>query len=645
MSQYKPPRIASMTNSFLLDKTIVIDIVLNAYESSKTKKEIDEIITQYVTTYESRVCEYGYIYKIDLSSIHIYDGEYQALNFDGSIKYKVSVKCKIFKPEIEDIIVGAKLYHMNEFGLVLSYFTTKIFVEKKDMIPGIVYKIGNKYNIKCAKISYELDKTKYNIIIKYITKGIDKDIENKESYHCKRLITPRKIISSILSSKDKDNNKENLEFIDYYNKKQSIPFKNVKNIIENYQIIIYGTIFYMYDIPTVLRMIEFSNEKYQVSRESQYNVVFGGVNDKVPEIFTMSKYLLDLMSVVYKGNAWEKQLKFLLNPYELLYPAKTYRPLNYDEIIKEIYTKNKSFSKASEKVISRAYYKLYEIASKFGILSSDKLSDNKDSIINIYTLGDAPGGCTQAAADLLSGSQTKYKVYTTSLIGEDKDIIKYNYKALQAPKYKDVVVIDNLKDGTGNLLHIDNIKYLINTYGRKCSYVFGDAAIGYDDDKLDKEIPHTPLLLSELISAVFMNNVGGSCSIKLYRANTIVTLQMFVWLKNFYNRVIVYKPFSVRLGNSERFVVCIDHKSNYPNLEKTLDLLNNVLSKTKKEKIISIFGDVLDIDNKLLTNMNEYLELIETFLYELGSEMGEYFKFNKEEYVSIQKKYASENFL
>jgi 23S rRNA U2552 (ribose-2'-O)-methylase RlmE/FtsJ len=223
-------------------------------------------------------------------------------------------------------------------------------------------------------------------------------------------------------------------------------------------------------------------------------------------------------------------------------------------------------------------------------------------------LGDAPGGFAQALSHLFS----KKKIVTVSLVKG----IKYNQVIMK----KKNIFIDKLTLGDGDLLNLDNIKDMINRYKDKCSLIMCDGALKYDDPNVSKEVQHFKLFLTQSIISLGICAESGSFCVKLYHRYTQAMMELFYWLSQFFEGFFIYKPKSVRIANTEVFMLCYKKRDIDINLSKVYIMLNEVLLKNKW--VHSIFDIKVpgDFINRII-KYNKILNQVELFTHEYGYEI------------------------
>ena len=298
--------------------------------------------------------------------------------------------------------------------------------------------------------------------------------------------------------------------------------------------------------------------------------------DTLPTINQDQHILTDLIV----SNNLASPLKFL-GKYEQLYKIKVnldsinnitwmkFRNLcNEFELIstKGRKIENKIYSIPQISVISRAYFKLWEILKHY---ESDLLPLNKD-VITYVGLAEGPGGFAQAIMDLRKGYYND-KFCGISLRDGTGDTTRWAQKISNNNEF--MICYGDPEYDDGNLLNPKNIKAFSNfvddlSEGNKADIITADGGLMIDEDKDGpfKEQYHLPLFFNEVLSALAIQAVGGCYIMKIYDILTKPTVQLIYILSLYYEHVNIFKPLSSRPANSEKYLVCtgfkgIDHNS------------------------------------------------------------------------------------
>ena len=244
----------------------------------------------------------------------------------------------------------------------------------------------------------------------------------------------------------------------------------------------------------------------------------------------------------------------------------------------------------SDRIISRAFYKLWELLMMFPLI--------KDESKNITTIhiAEAPGSFVQSVI------YYRYKFfkdrslednYIATSINPNKDSNNY------IPIFnKDLNKIKQFKHWTykdSDLTKLDIIDKFISEYENKADFVTADGGFNWKDENFQEQEAYL-LLLSEVYCGLKIQKEGGSFVLKIFEVFTELTVKIIEILKRFYENVIIVKPLLSRSSNSEKYIVCMNYKSN-KNIIKIYDIIK--ISNSNKDKYLTDIFPEYQIDTSL----------------------------------------------
>ena len=260
--------------------------------------------------------------------------------------------------------------------------------------------------------------------------------------------------------------------------------------------------------------------------------------------------------------------------------------------------------------ISRAYYKLFEILIKYDIFKID-------SNINIACIAEAPGAFSQAIYKIRSN----YKNYKDNyyLISKYRDVkeakekshyyrnIKFNIKKSDFPNaniyiYNDDIKMDKNKDQdyTGDLTDVREINKFTEMYNIKSSCMLVTADGGFESIN-EKETAHIELFFSEIITAFSILKEGGAFIIKIYSIFYTITAELILFLSSFFKEAYIYKPYTSKQANMEKYIVCKSFKGITENeLNEYKNVLKSIITKYE------ILNINIQIQPQILTQLNQF---------------------------------------
>ena len=344
-------------------------------------------------------------------------------------------------------------------------------------------------------------------------------------------------------------------------------------------------------------------------KEINYKIVLLNEPEKPQEDYGFDKKLNDFRNQIdtINGNIWKK-VRWYINDYDFL---------------------------VKDPIINRAFYKYWEIVNEFDIFNN---YSNSDIILHC---AEAPGGFIQGSNIFLQLEQynqivepspprysvddegfitvnkkkkarKEYKIYTISL---NKDLPQY--KSYNLPSYNRNVInkyvyvtygVDNSGD-INNPANIDDINNI--THNKKFYLITADGGFDEGTDFNNKEQLHFRLILSELYSALALQNQGGNFILKLFDMFTTPSIQILYLLSMCYEEVYIYKPKTSRPTNSEKYVICKnfclseDVRVDYCNTLR--NLMTELKVKDWKYTSFSLFNEISSEFTMFIKNVNKCL--------------------------------------
>ena len=205
-----------------------------------------------------------------------------------------------------------------------------------------------------------------------------------------------------------------------------------------------------------------------------------------------------------------------------------------------------------KQVISRSYFKLYEMLYHEPIIISENL--------NCFFICEAPGGFIECVNDI----RRKKNLRTNYLsVSKNNDIRYDRYLDENKLMYADILTDQE-----------NIIKNVICRFPEKLDLITGDG--GFDIKLFNaQEILSQKLILSEIYLALNTQKIGGTFVIKFFDMFTHNSIIFYLILCKCYKSVKITKPCSSRNCNSERYIVCETF------IGANTDLLNNIQQTLK----------------------------------------------------------------
>ena len=261
-------------------------------------------------------------------------------------------------------------------------------------------------------------------------------------------------------------------------------------------------------------------------------------NEKDKNVFiskTLHQYLNNLKKEIDKCiSDWDNFKKYT-NVYEFIHTT----------------IPNVKYSISKLKPVSRSFYKMIEICNIFNLLERHKLTS-----LESFHIAEGPGGFIDALCYLRSNDDDRY--YGMTLINNDPNVPgwKKNRNLLQNKK----IILEYGKDNTGNILNKENLEYCYEKYNNKFDLVTADGGFDFSCDFNLQENMASNLIFAEVCFAIATQKINGCFILKIFDIFSKITVDILRFLCFFYEKIYVIKPFSSRLANSEKYVICLNFK-------------------------------------------------------------------------------------
>jgi 23S rRNA U2552 (ribose-2'-O)-methylase RlmE/FtsJ len=318
------------------------------------------------------------------------------------------------------------------------------------------------------------------------------------------------------------------------------------------------------------------NANTKIQNSSICDMIHGKLSDKVSFSPIINKTLHDYLNKIKlhietNTNEWDKYKKFT-NPYEFIH---TIIP-------------NTKQSVSSLKPLSRSFYKMIEICKLLSLL------ENIPAKCKSFHLAEGPGGFIEAIAQLRSNKDDLY--YGMTLIDNlNNNVPGWKKTDLFLKTYKNVI-IESGKDGTGDLMVAENLRYCYEKYHGQMDLITADGGFDFSVDFNNQETSSLKLIFCQIAFAISMQKLNGTFIIKFFDTFTKLSLDLLYLLSNVYEQVYFVKPCTSRYANSEKYIVC--KKFKLDNTEMIIKKMYNIILNFKNNN--------LDDDNN--NNIHHQLE-------------------------------------
>jgi 23S rRNA U2552 (ribose-2'-O)-methylase RlmE/FtsJ len=295
------------------------------------------------------------------------------------------------------------------------------------------------------------------------------------------------------------------------------------------------------------------NIKNQTKKLSEFDTDFNKLNFKLIIIKNKIPQPLDNIGDYNKlynikteideySNIFYKYIR-LTNPYELVISGdRRNTPINI-------------------KVISRAYFKLWEILYYF----KDEMNLLQDNSIIYGGIAEGPGGFIQSLLEFREKFNPQYAkkdvAIAITLRNTTEETTKWSKNITTLMKNKLKISYGHKKYNDGNLFNPDNIIAYSKLFTKKADIITADGGffVKYDMENYKEQL-HIQLFFNEILTALCIQKKEGTFILKIYDIFTLPTIQLIYLLTLFYDKVYITKPVTSRPANSEKYIVAIGFK-------------------------------------------------------------------------------------
>jgi 23S rRNA U2552 (ribose-2'-O)-methylase RlmE/FtsJ len=311
---------------------------------------------------------------------------------------------------------------------------------------------------------------------------------------------------------------------------------------------------------------------------------------------SLHHYLSNIKLQIDEHNIYWDYYKKITNPYEFIHTR-----------VPEF-----NISVCKYKPLSRSFFKMIEIIKTFLFLT-----ETKD--INCFHLAEGPGGFIEAFNYIRNNKNDK--LYGMTLISQDAKIPSWKKSSNYLNNNKNII-LEYGSSNTGDLFLKENLIHCNKKYSGTMNYITGDGGIDFSVDFNNQEELSIKLIIAQVFFAIIMQKEGGNFVLKIFDIFKFKTAEIIFLLSNLYEYVYIYKPFTSRIANSEKYIICKNYKNNNPqikteiinNFDYIMDNIDNIYSLfniplpklfiKKIEEINAIYGQ------QQIENINTTLNLI-----------------------------------
>ena len=237
-------------------------------------------------------------------------------------------------------------------------------------------------------------------------------------------------------------------------------------------------------------------------------------------------------------------------------------------------------------ILSRAFYKMWEMLYMFDIASKDKMI--------MVGIAEGPGSFIQSFVEF----REKYfnpendKVYGLTINTDNSVNINRTMMDNINKRYDNMInVIKTTKkkiadsNTNGDITKVSTLAFMKTHIKQKADLVTADGGFEWKNENYQEQEAYV-LILGEILGAINIQAKDGNFILKVFETFTHTTIKLIYLLTTFYNDVYIYKPFFSRATNSEKYIICkgFKYEPNDNTLNKHIKILEETLKNCNTDK-------------------------------------------------------------
>lgn len=298
-----------------------------------------------------------------------------------------------------------------------------------------------------------------------------------------------------------------------------------------------------------------------------------------------------------------------------------------DKFIKEINPK-------LPPLLNRAFLKIWEMIIDFDLISDDENFTSSH-------LCEGPGSFIQATIYFRELQEKLGKIKTSAKdhyygvtlhsdqehLKMQQDFIKYfdkdKTKRLHILETKSIKEIKDMYGGgrkelftNGDLTKINTIHLFggakdVESFAKPSDLVTADGGFDWKKENLQEQEAYK-LIFSEIVTALKVQKNHGNFVLKIFESYTHTTLKFIELLRIFYKDVYICKPYTSRISNSEKYIVCkdFDKSKATSSVIKKLEEIIVTFNKNENFNIIDVFTEYHIPEHNIEIYKNINIELM-----------------------------------
>ncbi len=133
----------------------------------------------------------------------------------------------------------------------------------------------------------------------------------------------------------------------------------------------------------------------------------------------------------------------------------------------------------------------------------------------------------------------------------------------------------------------------IESFAKPSDLVTSDGGFDWKRENLQEQEAYR-LIFSEITTALKIQKDGGNFVIKIFESYTKITIKIIQLLRQIYSSVYIAKPYTSRISNSEKYLVCKGFKKSIITIKiiNRLEEQIKILNKNEQYNVLDMFTDI-----------------------------------------------------
>lgn len=185
-------------------------------------------------------------------------------------------------------------------------------------------------------------------------------------------------------------------------------------------------------------------------------------------------------------------------------------------------------------------------------------------------------------------------IMETKSIEELKDLYGGSKKLATAPVTNgDLTRLNTIRQFAGSVDSSNKKDKKIESFAKPSDLITSDGGFDWKRENLQEQEAYK-LIFGEILTALKLQKDGGNFVIKIFETYTKITIKFIQLLRQVYSKVYLSKPYTSRISNSEKYIVCKGFKKSIltnkiiSKLEEQLEVIN----RNSQYQILDIFTEI-----------------------------------------------------